>query len=47
MSELFDDKINQIFQNAIEMHGYNTQYAKVVSSSRPELGHFNAMPLCL
>jgi len=40
MSELFDDKINQIFQNAFEMLGYNTQHAKVVLSSRPELGHF-------
>ncbi|CAM2730680.1 arginine--tRNA ligase [Legionella worsleiensis] len=40
MSELFDDKINQIFQNAFEILGYNTQYAKVVLSSRPELGHF-------
>jgi arginyl-tRNA synthetase len=40
MSELFDDKINKIFQNAFEMLGYNTQYAKIVLSSRPELGQF-------
>jgi arginyl-tRNA synthetase len=40
MSELLDDKINWIFQNAFEMLDYNTQHAKVVLSSRPELGHF-------
>lgn len=40
MSELLDDKMNQIFQNAFEELGYSTQHAKVVLSSRPELGHF-------
>jgi len=37
---LLEDKMNQIFQSAFETLGYNTQHAKVVVSSRPELGHF-------